>query len=53
MYNSEDITLSLHKEYFGDATQDFVMCFKKQETSIEDIVSISSNVVKRVIEMYP
>ena len=52
MYNNEDITLSLHKECFGGAAQDFVMRFKKRETSIEDIVSISSNVVKQVIEMY-
>lgn len=52
MYNNEDITLSLHKECFGGAAQDFVMRFKKRETSIEDIISISSNVVKRVIEIY-
>ena len=52
MYNNEDITLSLHKECFGGAAQDFVMRFKKRETSIKDIVSISSYVVKQVIEMY-
>ena len=52
MYNNDDITLSLHKECFGGAAQDFVMRFKKQETSIEDIIAISSTVVKRVIDTY-
>ena len=52
MYHNEHFTLSLHKECFGGAAQDFVMRFKRQETSIEEIISISSDIVKQVIEIY-
>ena len=52
MYHNEHFTLSLHKECFGGAAQDFVMRFKRRETSIEEIISISSDIVKQVIEIY-
>ena len=52
MYSNNDITLSLHKQCFGGAGQDFVIRFKKRETCIKDIISISSTIVKNLINDY-
>ena len=52
MYVNEDITMSLHKECFGGAAQDFVIRFKKPQTSINDIIEISSAVIKKLIHTY-
>ena len=52
MNSTKDITLSLHKQYFGGAAQDFVIRFKKVETSIEDIITMSSSAVTELFERY-
>ena len=52
MYSNKDITLSLHKQCFGGAAQDFVIRFKKVETSIEDIITMSSSAVTELFERY-
>ena len=52
MYSNNRLTLSLHKQCFGGAGQDFVMRFNQYETDINDIISISSNLVKMLVNEY-
>ena len=51
MYSTKDFTLSLHKQCFGGAAQDYIIRFKKNEMSIEDIIDISSNTVIELIQL--
>lgn len=52
MFSNNRLTLSLHKQCFGGAGQDFVMRFNQCETDINEIISISSNMVKMLIDGY-
>ena len=52
MYTNKHFTLSLHKECFGGIAQDFIIRFKKRETSIEEILLISSDIVRQLIDRY-
>ena len=52
MYSNNDIALSPHKQCIGGTGQDFVIRFKKRETCINDIINISSTIIKRLINAY-
>ena len=52
MFSNNRLTLALHKQCFGGAGQDFVMRFNQCETDINDIISISSSMVKMLIDGY-
>ena len=52
MYSNKDLTISLHKQCFDGAAQDLVIRFKNHETSINDIIKISSHIVTELIELY-
>ena len=51
MYSTKDLTLSLHKQCFGGAAQDYIIRFKEREMTIEDVIDISSNTVTELIQL--
>ena len=52
MYSNEEVTLTIYKESASGACRDYVLRFNREQNNIEEIISISSDVVKQLIDMY-
>ena len=52
MYSNDKVTLTLYKESFRKVCRDYVIRFSEEQHRIEEIIHISSDIVKQLIGDY-
>lgn len=52
MYSNEEATLTLYKDVLQGQHQDYVIRFNHEQQSIEEVIQISSDIVKLLIDEF-